>query len=208
VLRGEAGDALLDSYSIERRPVALFAREMCANLLEVWRRFPALAQAGVPDATLASFLDHERHQINNLGIHFAAHYADSPVVATQDSREQQPWSWHGIEPGVAAGGRLPHVPLEGGVSSHDQLGPAWTLLDPNGQGDTLLAAAERRGLPLVVRHFPDDAAHKVYGDGLILVRPDQHIAWSDGAVPSDPDLLLDRVLGAGRHPSSPPTGRN
>jgi 2-polyprenyl-6-methoxyphenol hydroxylase-like FAD-dependent oxidoreductase len=197
VLRGEAGDGLLDSYSVERRPVALFAREMCGNLLEVWRRFPALTQAGVPDATLACFLDHESHQINNLGIHFAANYADSPVVVNKSSIAERSWTWHGIEPSVAAGGRLPHVPLGSGVSSHDLLGPAWTLIDPDGRGGSLLAAAERRGLPLVRRHFPDEAARKVYGDELILVRPDQHIAWSDAAVPSDPDLLLDRVLGLG-----------
>ncbi len=197
VLRGEAGEGLLDSYAVERRPVALFAREMCANLLEVWRRFPALTQIGAPDAALASYLDHERHQINNLGIHFAANYTGSPVIAGRTTSEDRPWSWHAIEPGIAAGGRLPHVPLEDGVSSHDLLGPAWTLIGPRGRGEGLVAAAEARGLPLVSRHFTDVAARKVYGDDLILVRPDQHIAWSDGAVPSDPNLLLDRVLGLG-----------
>lgn len=195
VLRGEAGEGLLDSYSVERRPVALFAREMCSNLLEVWRRFPALVQAGVPDAVLVSFLEHESHQISNLGIHFAANYADSPVVVGKVPAAERSWSWHGIEPSVAAGGRLPHLPLEGGVSSHDLLGPGWTLIDLHGRGDSLLAAAERRRLPLVRLRIPDEAALKVYGDNLILVRPDQHIAWSDAVVPADPDLLLDRVTG-------------
>ncbi|HXA59887.1 MAG TPA: FAD-dependent monooxygenase, partial [Streptosporangiaceae bacterium] len=61
VLSGWAGPALLDSYEAERRPVALFNREMCANLMEAWRRFAQLSTVGASREQLAGFLQQEAY---------------------------------------------------------------------------------------------------------------------------------------------------
>ena len=50
-VNGWGGPHLLASYEMERRPAALFYRELCAGLLEVSRRFQRLTAAG------ASLLD-------------------------------------------------------------------------------------------------------------------------------------------------------
>ena len=62
-----------------------------------------------------------------------------------------------------------------------------------------LAAAARRGMPLDVLRIDDPATARVYGRGLLLVRPDQHIAWR-GAACEDAraaDAIVSRVAGFG-----------
>jgi hypothetical protein len=36
-----------------------------------------------------------------------------------------------------------------------------------------------------------------YGGGMVLSRPDQHVAWRGDRLPADPLALIDRVRGAG-----------
>ena len=56
-------------------------------------------------------------------------------------------------------------------------------------------AARARSVPLTVMRVapPADVAFSP----LVLVRPDQHIAWHGSAVPSDAETVIDRVRGAG-----------
>jgi hypothetical protein len=35
-----------------------------------------------------------------------------------------------------------------------------------------------------------------YGGGLLLSRPDQHVAWRGDSLPADPLSLIDRIRGA------------
>src|SRR6266536_1508530 len=66
-LNGWGGPGLLDSYEVERRPVGLFNREMCANLLEVWLRFARLSADGASREQLAGFLAQETYQLDDVG---------------------------------------------------------------------------------------------------------------------------------------------
>jgi hypothetical protein len=43
--------------------------------------------------------------------------------------------------------------------------------------------------------IPDAAARDLYGRDLVLVRPDQHVAWRGNAVPADVGGFFDRVTG-------------
>jgi len=59
----------------------------------------------------------------------------------------------------------------------------------------LTDAAALRGVPLTVLDLqPRDP----YRHGLVLSRPDQHVAWRGDAVPADPLRLIDRIRGAAR----------
>jgi len=60
-----------------------------------------------------------------------------------------------------------------------------------------MAAATRRGLPMAVLRSDEHDLTKVYGRGLLLVRPDQHIAWRGFACdnPRVADAIIARVLG-------------
>ncbi|MEV7281319.1 FAD-dependent monooxygenase [Streptomyces sp. NPDC093111] len=198
-LAGWGGEALLDSYEDERRPVALFNKEMSSNLLEVWRRFGQLARDGASREQLAGFLERESYQVDNSGIHFGHRYHRSRVVAAEPGPAPR-WEWTGITPQVWPGGRVPALPLADGTQLFDRFGPGLTLVDLSGTGAgaPLAKRAAEQGVPL--EHLTFDAAEAaairtVWGADLVLVRPDQHAAWRGDRLPEDGSALLDLVLG-------------
>ncbi|MFL6125430.1 FAD-dependent monooxygenase [Actinophytocola sp.] len=195
-VNGWAGPRLLDSYSTERRPVALFNREMCFNLLEVWGRFPRLVQAGASRAQLAGFLAEEEHQIDNAGIHFGYRYDRSPVV-WHESGPAPDWRWRHVVPTTWPGGRTPSVRLPDGQELLDRLGPEFTLVDMSGNGDgkSLVEEANAFGVPTAHLTVDDDRVAAVWERPLVLVRPDQHVAWRGTAPPLDWPAIIDHVRG-------------
>ncbi|HEX3591378.1 MAG TPA: FAD-dependent monooxygenase [Pseudonocardiaceae bacterium] len=195
-LHGWGGRALLDSYQAERRPVALFNREMCGTLQEVWIRFPRLVAHGASRAHLAGFLAKESFQIDNLGVHFGYRYDSSPVVCHEDG-EPPEWQWDRIVPGTWPGGRAPATRSADGTPVFDRLGPEFTLVDGSGAhvGKRLVEAAERRGVPMRYVVLDQDDERAVWERELVLVRPDQHVAWRGDDEPPRWDTVLDRVTG-------------
>ena len=60
-----------------------------------------------------------------------------------------------------------------------------------------VAAAETAGVPLKVLDIaPPDTVAGLYHQPLVLVRPDQHVAWRGAAVSADPAQIIDIVRGA------------
>jgi hypothetical protein len=76
------------------------------------------------------------------------------------------------------------------------MGSDFTLLrfDRHVPVDKLEAAARARGVPLRVLDVA--TTEPVYGEKLVLSRPDQHVAWRGNAAPADPLGLIDRIRGA------------
>jgi hypothetical protein len=102
------------------------------------------------------------------------------------------------EPTAAPGARLPHVWLPDGTSIYDLLGDGFALLRLGLDASTgpLSEAATVLGMPLRVVdlvHLPRLRA--LYAADLVLVRPDQHVAWRGSDV-EDATALLRHVVGA------------
>jgi len=194
-LRGWGGDALLDSYQAERRPVALFNREMCANLLEVWLRFARLVAGAASRQQIAGFLAHETYQLDNLGIHFGYRYEASPVVCREDDPPR--WEWDRIVPTTWPGSRAPSVRLTDDTLLFDRLDAGFTLVDLSGTGagKGVIDAARRRGMPVAHLPLDDPAVREAWERELVLVRPDHHVAWRGSARPTDWDTVLAKVSG-------------
>jgi hypothetical protein len=93
------------------------------------------------------------------------------------------------------GFRLPHVWLDDDRSVFDVLGPAFTLLrmDPSVSVTSWTSAADDLGIPLAVVDLPGRWPDR-YPTDLLLVRPDQHVAWM-GGLDARPDELLQTVTG-------------
>lgn len=195
-LQGWGGAALLDSYETERRPVALFNREMCANLLEVWLRFPRLVGNGASREHIAGFLEQETYQIDNLGIHFGYRYSSSPIIC-HESGPAPKWEWRRITPTTWPGGRAPATRLEDGTPIFDRFGTAFTLVDLSGTnvGKDMAQEANSYGVPTTYVAVDDEAMRTCWERNLVLVRPDQHVAWRGNEVPNDWHATLDRVRG-------------
>lgn len=208
VVNGWGGPALLDSYQAERRPVALFNREMCFNLLEVWRRFTQLAADGASRQHLAGFLDQESYQVDNVGIHFGYRYDASPVVCPDDGPPPV-WDWRRITPTTWPGGRAPSVRLRDGTALFDLLGRELTLVDLSGEnaGKPMVDEAVLRHIPVTHLAVEDEDARQVWERSLVLVRPDQHVAWRGDAAGPEWNSVLDRICGYAA-PTALPTTAN
>ena len=61
-------------------------------------------------------------------------------------------------------------------------------------------AARARGVPLKVLGLKPSASAAFCG-GLVLSRPDQHVAWRGEKLPDDALALIDRVRGVATRPS-------
>lgn len=196
VITGWGGPGMLASYEQERRPVAMFNRELCAELLEVWRRFGRLATNGATNEQLAGVLEQQIHQIDNLGVQFGYRYPTSPVICHEQG-DAPLWRWSHITATTWPGSRAPAVRLASGSQLFDQFGVGYTLVDlsNDGIGEPMARAAAHRGIPMTYLSVRDDAVRGCWERDLVLVRPDQHVAWRDDTVPADWNGVLTRVTG-------------
>ena len=203
-VQGWAGPGLVDSYEAERRPAGLRNTRAALDLgrsLYGLELDPALDE-DTPEgararADLALRLQPQRDAFASLGVQLGTRYENSPIIWA-DGTPAPEENYAVYEPSGRPGGRAPHLWLSQKQSLFDALGPGFTLLrlaEDAPRGDGLLAAARQRGVPLTVVDVALPEARGLYGSGLALIRPDQHVAWRGDELP-DVDALLDRVTGA------------
>jgi 2-polyprenyl-6-methoxyphenol hydroxylase-like FAD-dependent oxidoreductase len=183
VHRGWAPPELLDSYQPERRPVARrtigAAGEQEAFLAPSFAadELAADTPAGAALRTeVAHALRVKEPEFHSLGLVLGYDYPDSPIVVPDGAPVPEPeLTTH--TPSAHPGARLPHAWLPDGTSVYDRLGAEFTLLRLAAGADPgpLVEEAERTGVPLLVLDLPQ--LRERYGADLLLVRPDQHVAW-------------------------------
>ena len=105
-------------------------------------------------------------------------------------------------PSGVPGGRAPHVWTgEGrgiGDSFYDRFGPGFTVLrlgPKPPQADALLAAFAKRNVPVRTIDVPSPVARDLYERDIVVVRPDQHVAWRGNADPPDAETVVAQVTG-------------
>jgi 2-polyprenyl-6-methoxyphenol hydroxylase-like FAD-dependent oxidoreductase len=204
VVKGAGGPLLLESYELERRPVAVrntnFARRF-ADSLGLFKPKPGLEGEdplgeAVRQETGAYLEAHGRAEFNIPGITFGARYDTSPVIAFDGSRIP-PDSANSYTPTAAPGGRAPHAWLDDSQSLFDRFGFEWTLLrfgESAPSAERLFAAAAAVGMQLAIVRVPSDALCRLYEAPLALIRPDQIVAWR-GTDDRDAAQVIARVLG-------------
>ena len=192
-INGWGGPTLLSSYEGERRRRALLDRELLARTLETRRRFCRLAAAGASREFLADVLRQEAPPMETSGTGLVGGHPGSPVVWQEPANRR-----NGNGPGTARPGtRPPAVRLPDGDQLFDRLGPQFTLVDlsDDDSGTPLVASARARGIPMAHLTVAGAAVRAAWESRLVLVRPDQHIAWRTDDPPDDWDLVLDVVTG-------------
>jgi len=203
VLRGHAEAALLQSYELERRPLALrntgYARGF-ADSLGLFQPEPCIEdetpEGAAARARAGAYLaNHGQREFNIPGITFGARYDGSPAIVS-DGSTPPPDAADRYTPSACPGGRAPHLWLDEGVSLYDRFGFEWTLLHLAGDAAAgpWQDAARRRALPLKVQRLCGDEARALYAAELVLIRPDQVVAWR-GDERTDPEAVLQRLLG-------------
>ncbi len=207
VIKGLARPTLLDSYELERRPLALrnttYARQFADSVglypvsddleLETAEAQEERARASV------HFNAHVRLEFNIPGVTFGGRYDQSPIII-KDGSKAPPDEANNYEPSACPGGRPPHVWLENGQSLYDTFGPEWTLLC--NQSDEIdfsawRAGAKSKGIELECLHLPLKEVQDLYVQPLCLIRPDQIVGWR-GQNPTQAQIeaLFDQLLGA------------
>jgi hypothetical protein len=193
VLGGSAGDALLDTYDAERRPVGAFTTEQ-AYTRYVLRLDPSLGKEN-----LAPIVD-------EAAVEIGYGYRSSAVTGApgDDTLWEDP-----REPSGRPGFRAPHVPLDGGSrSTVDLFGRRFVVLaGPAGEAWCTAARAASSGGPVRIEAYrlgaeiedPEHEVERAYGigaDGAALIRPDGFVAWRTSSTGGDPEHELPAALAA------------
>ncbi|MFA7595117.1 MAG: FAD-dependent monooxygenase [Novosphingobium sp.] len=203
---GWGGERLLDAYDLERRPTAWWHLEASRRHMGVRIQISQIyAEAGdllgdgpEADARRAEVARKIRELGNaeneSWGVEYGYRYDQSPVIAHESNApEIDPLTY---APTTWPGSRLPHVFLKDGTALFDKLGLFFTLVVVD-DADTaqLERAASDLGVPLDVLKLRQPELSAIYERNLLLVRPDQHVAWRGDELPADPKALLELVVG-------------
>jgi 2-polyprenyl-6-methoxyphenol hydroxylase-like FAD-dependent oxidoreductase len=200
VLRGQADDALLDSYHAERQPLAeAITRAALANAMSMGRT-KRQSSAVLP----------RREFLNENGLIFGLCYESMAVIPDGTPAVQVADPVTEYVPSARPGSRAPHVWLQRGgeqLSTIDLFGPHFVLLVGR-DGD-----AWRKAVHQIEPSWPPiigftigkegdlidtaDNWHEAYGvgtEGAVLVRPDGYVAWRSRSGTSEPGQVLRAVF--------------
>lgn len=209
VVKGWGGKALLDSYEWERHKIGAQNRAQAMQHMQVRIAITeaiTAAQAegdldGAGAAPRRVALGKKIAALGNAenecwGIEHGYSYYGSPVVCAEEGYELS-FDPLRCRPSTAPGSRFPNYYLASGTPLLDLLGPDLTLLAIGDVSITDAAAtAERLGIPLSVVRLEEEPILERLEANLILVRPDQHVAWR-GVAATSPDWsgILGRISG-------------
>jgi 2-polyprenyl-6-methoxyphenol hydroxylase-like FAD-dependent oxidoreductase len=201
VLQGWGGEALLDSYEQERRPVHRRVMDAAmSNLatLGLDQATPHTLEADTEEGaalrmkTGAALAERRLQEFRSLGVMLGYTYDASPIIADEEGpREIPDPSMRTYVPTARPGARAPHAWLTDDRSLYDVFGEGFTLLAFEAVAAELeRAQADARllGIPLKVVPINDKRIASLYECRLALIRPDQHVAWRGDTWPG-PEIL-------------------
>jgi 2-polyprenyl-6-methoxyphenol hydroxylase-like FAD-dependent oxidoreductase len=204
VVRGIAPATLLHSYESERQALARRNTGYARSLADSLAYMPA--PITLEDATKEGeearreagrhLHDHARMEFSIPGITLGGRYDGSSIIVS-DGTSPPPDAMNRYEATACPGGRPPHVWLAQGVSLFDRFGLDWTLLrlGPHApDAKPFRAVASAFGLKLRIVDVPDHAVRDLYERDLVLIRPDQMVAWR-GDNPDAADVVLATATG-------------
>lgn len=205
-IEGWAGPELLESYHAERNATARRTLGFVAHAVEGaigmregfenWMLEDNDAAREALDGYLARAVPMMRRVYDMIGADRGYRYA-SGVIAREDG-PPPPDNAYAYVPSTYPGAHLPHLWLTPGLSTYDLIGPGYTLLNlglPPEATHALQHAFDSLGAPLRIETIDSAEAREVYGEPLLLIRPDLHVAWRGAALPDDAGALAALVLG-------------
>lgn len=202
-LKGWAGPNLLDTYEIERRPIAVRnLEEANANLERGQKRV-------IPPAILSDSLEGEqirkqiaegmtrsgvKREFDAPGVHLGTRYS-SPIIIPDGqppTNDLHQWIQNSYP-----GSRAPHAWLETGQSTLDLFGHQFMLMcfqKPQGI-ETFEKVCQQKSVPFASVQIDRPEIANLYERAYVLVRPDGHVAWRGDTAPNDLGALIDRIRG-------------
>jgi hypothetical protein len=211
-----AGPGLLKSYEVERRPVALRNVEHSGLHMQVHTSVAQFLEGGdahrVDDPTEEGEKVrrniHEHYQTHDgenkdFGIEMGYMYESNIIQKPETDELKLKPKWRASEytPSTWPGSRPPSVFLSDGSALFDHFGKDWSLvtfIDNQSSIQFLLTAAKLLSIPL--KHVDlkgEEQARRLWERDMVLVRPDEHVAWRSDSVDSleEAQSILDLVTG-------------
>ena len=196
-LDGWGTDALLATYSEERRPIF---KETADDFIEAGiRRDREFLRRYSPERDRAEFERAWQQHINFSApnvLTYEPHYEGSSIVFGPPGGASSARGAHMFK--ARAGHHLPPQLLSSDRNVFETLGDDFTLLAFDGDEATTATfakAAKTLHLPLKIVRDSYDQGRRSYEAKFILVRPDRYIAWAADDRPSEPAAILSKATG-------------
>jgi hypothetical protein len=196
-LEGWGGEPLLDSYSEERRPIIVETGEgIIADGIKEDRSF---LERYSPDRDREEFDRAWRQLQAGESLQqksYAPHYEGSSVVLGPPDSTCGVRGSHSFA--ARPGHHLAPQPLSSRRNVFEELGTGFTLLAFGAEEqaiEALRSTAQSQRVPLKVVRDSYEAERKAYESHLVLVRPDQYVAWASDEPPRDAFSLMKQVTG-------------
>jgi putative polyketide hydroxylase len=211
-VRGRAGRALLETYDVERRPIAQWTAEQSLQNHRHVQMIAIAALAGLENPTdPGDVVTAARRYGNHLGVEFGSVYRSRAVIPDGTTPPEVADPYSDYAPSACPGCRAPHVWLgrnDERLSTLDLFGAGFTLLTgPDGRA--WRAAAADAAVPIACYAIGDPGLedrdgvffrrYDVEASGAVLVRPDGYVAWRTRRA-DEPSLAglrpaIDQILG-------------
>lgn len=194
------GAGLLRSYDSERIPVAerVMQHSKAHSLVHqnISQFFEGIDPHTIDQPTEEGMAlrqkIHEHYQKNDgehkhQGIEMGYIY-ESEILQTPRSGSKPVWQEYNYVPSTWPGNRAPHVFLSDGSAIFDHFGKDWTLvsfIDNIEDCSVRLLVGAANTLRIPVKHVDVSGEHharKIWQRDLVLVRPDEHVAWSADSI--------------------------
>lgn len=190
VLRGWGGPQLLDSYEAERRPVHRKVIDAAVSNFATVALHLAITpvieedspEGAAARADVGAKLEAGRLQeFRTLGVMLGYSYDNSPITDHEERTKPFDPAMRTYEPTARPGARAPHAWMDDGQSLFDLFGQGFTLLAlgdvPASEVDRAEADAVSLAIPLKTVRIDSEKISALYERPLVLIRPDQHVAW-------------------------------
>lgn len=196
-LQGWAGPALLDSYTQERQPVfASTARDFIEKAIRDDKEFLNTFSPNIDKQAFERRWKQRSSGAPSEVNSFEPNYEGSPIVWGIPGSICSAVGSHAMT--ARAGHHLAPIPLASGRNVFEELGDGFALLGLDADHAYLRAFEEAAGklrLPLKIISNSRTDGRERYEASLVLIRPDQFVAWTADDERCDPLAVLMSAVG-------------